>query len=133
MVKNISKSRKKRKSHSWTPEKEIPEGLDDLVGPLSEIEENEREIIAKFEIPGIKEEDIMINLSKNMIEIKAEKKKEKVVKQKDFYREGKIYTGFYRSLILPEEIVPERSESEYSDGVLILRMPKATRRRIRII
>lgn len=93
--------------------------------PLTNLEETDKEIIAKFELPGIDKKDIQLNVIDNRIEVKVEKKKEARIEKKGFYKEERSYSGFYRAISLPSEVVPEKAKAKYKDGVLEVTMPKS--------
>ncbi len=92
--------------------------------PLTDLEETDKEVIAKFEIPGVDKKDIQLNITQDKIEVKVEKKQETKVKKKGFYREERSYRGFYRAMALPSEVAPEKAKAKYKDGVLELTIPK---------
>ncbi|MEM0465306.1 MAG: Hsp20/alpha crystallin family protein [Candidatus Pacearchaeota archaeon] len=96
-----------------------------LRSPLADLEERDKEIIAKFEIPGVDKKDIQLNITENRIEVKVEKKQETKAEKKGFYREERSYRGFYRSMALPSEVIPEKAKAKYKDGILEVTMPKA--------
>ncbi len=105
----------------------------EMICPLIDIVENEEEIVVRVEIPGINKEDIMLNLMGGRLEIKAEREKEQIENKEEFYKEERSYSGFYRSVELPDEVISEKSEAEYKDGILTVRMPKEkTRNKKRI-
>ncbi len=93
--------------------------------PLTDLEETDKEVIAKFELPGIDKKDIQLNITENRIEVKVEKKQEKKVEKKGFYREERSYSGFYRAMPLPSEILPGKAKAKYKDGILEVVMPKS--------
>lgn len=92
--------------------------------PLADLEENDKDIIAKFEMPGVDKKDIQLNITENKIEIKVEKKQETKVEKKGVYREERNYKGFYRSMVLPSEVIPEKAKARYKDGILEITIPK---------
>jgi len=98
--------------------------------PLTDLEETDKEIIARFEIPGVDKKDIQLNITENKIEVKVEKKKEAKVDKKGYYRTERRYAGFYRAMALPEGIHPEKAKAKYSDGILEVRMPKTETKKI---
>jgi len=92
--------------------------------PLTDIEETDKDIIAKFEIPGVDKKDIQLNITEDRIEVKVEKKQETKIEKKGFYREERSYRGFYRSIALPTNVIPEKAKAKYKDGILEVTIPK---------
>jgi HSP20 family protein len=81
-------------------------------------------LIITFDMPGLKKEDISLNVEESKIEVKADKSEKAIEKKENYYRAERIYKGFYRKIQLPEKIVPEKAEAFYIDGVLEIKAPK---------
>jgi len=96
-----------------------------LRSPLTDLEETDKEIIIKFEIPGVDKKDIQLNATEDKVEVKVEKKQENKVEEKGFYRKERRYSGFYRVISLPAYIIPEKAKATYKDGILEFSAPKA--------
>ncbi len=96
-----------------------------LRSPLTDLEETDKNIIAKFEMPGVDKKDIQLNITEDKIEVKVEKKQEAKVEKKGFYREERSYRGFYRAMALPSNVIPEKAKAKYKDGILEVTIPKA--------
>ena len=92
--------------------------------PLTDIQETEKEIIARVDLPGIEKKDIDLKITENMLGIKAEKKQEAVEKKKGFFRQERSYAGYQRAFSLPARVIPEKSNAEFKNGVLKITMPK---------
>ncbi|MDY6959593.1 MAG: Hsp20/alpha crystallin family protein, partial [Halobacteriota archaeon] len=92
--------------------------------PYLDIIDEENSLKIKADIPGVKKEDVDINIKKGMLEISAERKDEKEEKEKDYLRRERTYSKYYRSVRLPEEIDAEKTEAKFTDGVLELTIPK---------
>ena len=95
-----------------------------LRSPLTDLEETDKEVIAKFELPGVEKKDIQLNVTPDKIEVKVEKKQEAKVEKKGFYREERSYRGFYRAMALPSEVSAEKAKAKYKDGILEVTLPK---------
>jgi HSP20 family protein len=93
--------------------------------PSSDITETDKEVILEVDLPGVDKKDIKINISKDNVEIKAEKKDKKSKEdKKGLYRLERSYIGYHRKYSLPSEIDFDNSDAEYIDGVLKITMPK---------
>lgn len=73
--------------------------------------------------PGLKKEDFKIDVNGNMITISAEKEENKEEIEKKYTRKEYNYSSFSRSFTLPEEVVFEKIEAKYEDGVLNISLP----------
>lgn len=86
----------------------------------TEINENESAVYLCVELPGVKREDIDINVSGRNLMISAERGTE----QKGEGEEMRSYRRYQQTFVLPESIDVENLESHYSDGLLEVLMPK---------
>jgi HSP20 family protein len=92
--------------------------------PAIEVYEEKDDMVIKAEVPGMKKEDLEINLSGNMLTIKGEKKQEEEVKKKGYYYSERSYGSFLRTIDLPKEVQTEKARANFKDGVLEVRLPK---------
>jgi HSP20 family protein len=109
--------------------------LDEPAGwiPAVDIEELEDTYVVEAEVPGVKREDVNIEVSGNELTISGETKERerKGVTRRRMRRVGK----FEFRVMLPSEVNPEGVEAKLNDGVLTVRIPKAAgakRRRIEV-
>lgn len=93
--------------------------------PLVDIYETSENIVVRAEIPGMKKEDIEINVTDNVLTIKGEKKQEKKMQNEDYHRIECSYGTFQRSFSLPKAIKADNVTATYKDGVLMITIPKA--------
>lgn len=87
------------------------------------------EIVIESAIAGVDPEDLDINVTTDSVSIIGRRRKEKAVKEEDyFYRE--CYWGkFSRSIILPQEIDPEDARVTLKNGILSIHLPKLNKRK----
>ena len=94
------------------------------IAPSIDIYEEGDEVVVKAELPGMKKEDIEVNLTDDSITISGEKKTEERVERKGYYRHERSYGSFARSFTLPSEVRTDEVKAEFKDGVLEVRVPK---------
>jgi len=96
--------------------------------PLIDLADNGKEYLLKAEIPGINKEDLAIEVGENEIEISGETRTEEKEEDKDrgYIRRERKYSKFYRALPLPDPVVADKAEAELKDGVLTVKLPKAS-------
>jgi HSP20 family protein len=92
--------------------------------PAVDIYEDENEIVLDVEVPGLKKEDIKINIENDVLTITGERKFERENKEDNFHRIERAYGSFYRSFTLPNKVDSGRIEAKYNDGVLKVSLPK---------
>jgi HSP20 family protein len=107
---------------SWMPKFKLPEF--GMSYPTVDIFEDGNDVIVKAELPGMKKEDIDVNISDDVITISGEKKSEEKVNKKDYYRLERSYGSFTRTLRLPAETLTEKAKASFKNGILEVRMPK---------
>jgi HSP20 family protein len=101
-----------------------PEELAGYREPLTDIWETDDSVMVKLELPGVKKEDIGLKITEDQIEVKAESKKEEKTVKEGFRKFERQYQGFYRCLGLPTDVIPEKAEASYKDGILEIKIPK---------
>ncbi|WP_028583807.1 Hsp20/alpha crystallin family protein [Desulfogranum mediterraneum] len=95
-----------------------------LLKPRIDLSAREREYILSLEIPGVKEEEVKINLSNNTMTITGEKRQEHEEKRGNYYRMERSYGSFQRILSLPEDVDQENIKASFKRGVLTVTMPR---------
>src|SRR5512134_3467057 len=90
-----------------------------------DVKEDEKSFTVKADIPGVKKEDIQVDIEEDRISLRAEVKQEKEEKkdEKVVYSE-RSYGMVSRSFSLPAEVDAKGAKAEYKDGVLNLTLPK---------
>jgi HSP20 family protein len=97
----------------------------EMISPTVDIFEEDKEVVVKAEIPGMKKSDISIDIDENSITISGEKKQEKKVDKKDYHRVECSYGSFCRSFRLPDTVNSDKAKASFKNGVLEIRMPKS--------
>jgi HSP20 family protein len=92
--------------------------------PSIEIKEVDGHYLVSMDIPGMKKEDIKIELNGNQLTISGERKEEKEESKKGKFHSERFYGSFARTFTLPDDIKTEDVATEYKDGVLRLAIPR---------
>lgn len=92
--------------------------------PAVNIAESESGFDIELAVPGLKKEDIKINLDKNLLTVSAEVKKEETAETKNYSKKEFSYNSFSRSFTLPESVDQTKIEAAYTDGILKLTVAK---------
>jgi len=92
--------------------------------PAVDVYEDKDAVVIEIEAPGMKEEDLKVNLENNTLTISGERKFEKEEKEKNYYRMERSYGSFTRSFLLPDNVDVNKIKAKYKDGVLKLTLPK---------
>ncbi len=76
------------------------------------------------DLPGVKKEDIEINVENNVLTVSGKREAKSEVKEEDYYRVESSYGKFQRSFTLPEKVDTENIRAACEDGVLEVVIPK---------
>lgn len=79
----------------------------------------------KMEVPGIKPENIDIQILDDAVVIRGQSREEKTEDKKDVYRRECHYGAIYRRVPLPGAVKAEGAKAELKHGILELSLPKA--------
>ena len=93
--------------------------------PAVDIFEDENSIVLRAELPGMKKEDVKINLENNVLSLRGDRKFDKEVKKENYHRIERAYGSFCRSFTLPTNVDKSKIEANYKDGVLEVTVPKS--------
>jgi len=92
--------------------------------PSVNICEHEKEFALELAAPGYSKENFKINLSDNILTIKAAIKDEKKEEDKNYSHREYSYSSFERRFTLPENIDLKTVDANYADGILHILLPK---------
>jgi len=93
--------------------------------PAVDISESENHYLMNVDLPGIKKEDIKIEMHENVLTISGERQRaRKYEDENKAQRFERSYGSFTRSFSLPTTVESDKIEARYEDGVLSLYLPK---------
>ena len=92
--------------------------------PSVDVSETEKEVMVRAELPGMEPKEIDISLTGNVITIKGERKHEREEKKENFHLVERSSGSFSRSIQLPTEVMADKIQATYKDGILSISMPK---------
>lgn len=105
---------------------EAPVSGDGSEGQLTiDVYQTENDIVIKSTIAGVKPEDLDVTINNDMVTIRGERRNEEQVSQENFYYQECYWGGFSRSVILPVDVLSDKSEASMKNGILTIRLPKA--------
>ena len=93
--------------------------------PAVDVAETEHEIVLRAEIPGMKQEDIDIELTGDTLSLRGERKFENEERKENFVRVERSYGRFQRSFTLGVPVQFDAVTASYRDGVLEVHLPKS--------
>ena len=99
--------------------------LGEVAAPALDVYQTTSEIVVKATLPGVKPEDVSIDITGDTLTVKGESKAEQEVKREDYLYQERRYGAFSRSVALPDGLKSDKAEATMEDGVLTLTIPKA--------
>ena len=108
---------------SYFPEAAYWEDEDKYSMPV-EITDKGQDYEVRAELPGVKKEDLDIDIDKNYMSINAKKVEENKVDEKSYKKSEFRYGEFSRTIYFPEEINVDKTEAKLEHGVLKIDAPK---------
>lgn len=93
--------------------------------PAIDIMEEDDKLVVTTDLPGVKKEEVEINLKEDMLEISAKSGREKEAEEEGYLRREREYTRFYRAIRLPAGVKEEGATAKMENGVLTISLPKA--------
>jgi HSP20 family protein len=92
--------------------------------PSVDVWETEDELVLSFDLPGIAEDDIAVELEDDVLTVSGERQRTSEHSSERFYRFERRYGTFSRSVTLPPGVKEDAINADYKDGVLEIRVPK---------
>jgi HSP20 family protein len=101
--------------------------------PALDVWETDSEVVYAFDLPGIPEEKITVEVKEDTLTVSAEREKTEELSEEHFYRFERRYGAFARAVGLPQGVDQEKIAARYENGVLEIRVPKPDEQKPRTI
>ncbi len=92
--------------------------------PSVDIYETEDAVIVKAELPGIKKEEVSVEVKDNVLTLKGERIEDKEIKEESYFRKERCFGIFSRSFNLQHLVQPDKIKAKFKDGILEIEIPK---------
>ena len=99
--------------------------------PAIDMYQTDDEVVVKAALPGVKADEVQINITGEVLTLKGETKHEEEKtsspqgKEKAWHIHEQRYGSFERSIVLPTEVVADKAKAEFENGILTITLPKA--------
>lgn len=93
--------------------------------PAIDMYQTDDEIVVKAALPGVKADEVQINITGEVLTLKGEIKQEEDKKEKAWHIHEQRYGSFERSIALPTDVVADKAKAEFENGILTVTLPKA--------
>ncbi|PIT98205.1 MAG: hypothetical protein COT71_01915 [Candidatus Andersenbacteria bacterium CG10_big_fil_rev_8_21_14_0_10_54_11] len=115
---------------------QIAQEYEEQEGQLTvDVFQDEENVIIQSTIAGVAPEDLDVSITNDMVTIRGQRRRALAVNPEDYFYQECYWGSFSRSIILPVEIDADAAEAKIKNGVLTIRIPKATTamtRRLRV-
>jgi HSP20 family protein len=101
--------------------------------PAVDAYQTPNEVVVKAALPGIKPEDVDIDITGDILTIKGEIKAGKEVKQQAYFYQEHRYGSFSRSLTLPGGLEVDKVDATVENGILTITIPKSEKVKPKVI
>jgi len=93
-----------------------------------DVYQDEKNIIVKSAIAGVKPDDIDISINNDMLTIRGRREGGKEINEDKYYYRECYWGGFSRSIVLPVEVAHDKIRAGLKNGILTITLPKAKKR-----
>lgn len=100
-----------------------------LMSPSIDLSETDSTVEVRVDLPGIKPDDIDVQLSDHLLTVSGRREEEKEEKGRTFHRVERRHGSFSRSVMLPCAVDESKVDAQYRDGVLTVKLPKTAEAR----
>jgi HSP20 family protein len=95
----------------------------DMWAPDIDVFQKNNELTIRADVPGLKREDVTVDITDNEVCIQGERKRESEEEREGYYRTERSYGSFCRVVPLPEGAIADQAKANFRDGVLEITMP----------
>jgi len=114
-------------------DKNLVPGIDEETeGQLTvDVYQTPDEIIVESTIAGVDPDNIDVDVTSESVTVRGERKKEEKIDETDYFYQECFWGKFSRSIILPQEVDPDKAYSLIKNGILTVHLPKIHRNKSR--
>ena len=93
--------------------------------PAVDMYQTDNEVVVKAAIPGVKTDEVQINVTGEVLTLKGEVKEKEEVQEKAYYLREQRWGMFERTIALPTDVIADKAKAEFENGILTITLPKA--------
>lgn len=99
-------------------------GTDEPWQPVVDILNEKENVVLNIELPGMKKEDISVDIKDRVLTIKGERKLAKDDENNNYFRKERSHGSFKRSFSLSDDVLVDAVDADFKDGILKLTLKK---------
>ena len=96
-----------------------------MASPAIDMYQTDNEVVVRASIPGIKAEEVQINVTGDILTLKGEARQEEDRKERSWHIREQRFGSFERSIVLPTDVKSDQAEAVFENGILTITLPKA--------
>ena len=93
--------------------------------PAIDMFQTDDEIVVKAALPGIKADEVQINVTGEVLTLKGEVNQNQEMEEKAWHIREQRFGSFERSIALPTDVVADKAQADFENGILTITLPKA--------
>ena len=101
--------------------------------PAIDMYKTDDEIVVKASLPGVKADEVQINITGEILTLKGETRQVEEKKDKAWHMREQRWGVFERAVALPTVVVADKAKAEFENGILTITLPKAEEVKPKII
>jgi len=101
--------------------------------PAIDMYQTDNEVVVKAALPGIKADEVQINVTGDVLTLRGEMKHEEERKDKSWHIREQRWGAFERSVQLPTTVIADKARADFENGILTVTLPKSAEAKPRTI
>jgi len=101
--------------------------------PAIDMYQTDNEVVVKAALPGIKANEVQINVTNDILTLRGETKYEDEKKNKSWHIREHSWGAFERSVMLPTGVIADKAKADFDNGILTVTLPKSEEAKPRTI
>ena len=101
--------------------------------PAIDMYQTDNEVVVKAALPGMKAEEVQINVTGDILTLKGELKHEEEKKDRSWHVREHRWGAFERSITLPTGVISDKAKADFENGILTITLPKSEELKPRVI
>jgi len=93
--------------------------------PAIDMYQTDNDVVVRAALPGFKADDVQINVTGDVLTIRGEIKHQDEQQEKSWHIREHRWGSFERSISLPTDVVSDRAQADFDNGILTITLPKA--------
>ncbi|MDD4931095.1 MAG: Hsp20/alpha crystallin family protein [Candidatus Colwellbacteria bacterium] len=96
-----------------------------------DVYQTDEEIVIESTIAGVEPDELDIDISSESVTVRGERHKTETVADENYLYQECYWGKFSRSIILPQEVDPDKAKADFKNGILKIRLPKIAKGKTR--